>query len=174
LREAVDSSRLKAFMERLGRKVRGPGTVFVTGGGTAVLKGWRASTVHIDISFDPEPAGAFEAIRDLKRSLDVNVELAAPADLVPRLPGWRHRSESIARHGKVDFLHYDHYSQTLSRIERDHVKDRLDVDRMVADGLVDPGALARLFAGIEGELIRYPLADRVAAFVARHSPETGP
>ena len=56
------------------------------GGCTAVSVGWRTNTIDIDLALDPKPPGAFEAIRILKEELDVNVELASPADFIPPLP----------------------------------------------------------------------------------------
>lgn len=69
----------------LGRRARGSGRVYLTGGATALLHGWHTSTVGIDLKLDPEPAGAFEAIAELKDELDVNVELAAPDQLLGAL-----------------------------------------------------------------------------------------
>ena len=51
--------KLEAFMEALGRKVEGAGTIYLTGGATALLFGWRAKTIDVDIKADPEPRGFF-------------------------------------------------------------------------------------------------------------------
>lgn len=99
------------------------------------------------------------AIPDLKERLHVNVELAAPSDFIPELPGWEGRSAFIAQEGKVGFYHYDFYSQALAKIERGHRKDLSDVASMIADGLVERGRLLEFFGAIEGELYRYPAVD---------------
>lgn len=39
-------------------------------------------------------------------------------DFIPSLPGWRDRSVFIARHGAVDFYHYDCSAQALAKVER--------------------------------------------------------
>jgi hypothetical protein len=39
-------------MEGLGRHARGPGRVYLTGGATALLEGWRASTVDVDLKLE--------------------------------------------------------------------------------------------------------------------------
>jgi len=49
-------------MVAVGKKVRGKGRIYFTGGATAVLYGWRPMTIDIDIKPEPEPAGLFEAI----------------------------------------------------------------------------------------------------------------
>lgn len=143
-------------MAELGRAARGAGCVYLTGGATALLHGWRGSTVDVDLKADPEPAGLFEAIAKLKETLDVNVELAAPDQFIPEVPGWRERSPLIERHGPVEFRHYDFYSQALAKLQRDHDRDRTDVEAMVAAGLVRPARLRELFAAIEPALIRHP------------------
>jgi hypothetical protein len=66
-------------MRALGRAARRPGRVYLTGGATAVLDGWRESTIDIDIKLVPDDDALLRAIPELKESLQVNVELAAPA-----------------------------------------------------------------------------------------------
>src|SRR4029450_3378118 len=65
-----------------------PGRAFLTGGATAVLHGWRASTIDVDVVFRPESDALLRAIPALKEGLELNVELASPAHFIPELPGW--------------------------------------------------------------------------------------
>lgn len=146
-------------MAALGRETSGPGRIYLTGGATALLYGWRPMTVDIDLKADPEPSRFFEAIAHLKDSLQVNVELASPSDFIPELPDWRSRSIFIERHGKLDFHHLDPYSQALSKISRGHPRDLADVGAMRSEGLIENGRLLELFASIEPALIRYPALD---------------
>ena len=175
MRGLLDKRRLKRLISALGRAAKGPGDVFLTGGACAVLMGWRGSTVDVDLRMDPEPPGVFAAIPKLKDQLDVNIELASPADFVPALPGWRDRSVSVGRHGAIHVWHYDFYGQALSKLERSHAQDLADVEAMVADRLVDPARLSDLFHAVEPELVRYPavdadeLAAKVAAFAEAHA-----
>jgi hypothetical protein len=172
MRALVSGERVRRFIEALGREAKGPGRVYLTGGSTAVLEGWRESTVDVDLKLDPEPPGAFEAIAHLKNDLDINVELAAPDQFVPPLPGWQGRSRFVGRFGEVDFFHYDLYSQALAKLERGHARDLDDVAHMVARGLVERAVLGELFESVRADLLRYPaidpahLAAVVAAFVA--------
>lgn len=159
MRAETDKIKLNAFMSALGDRVSGAGTVYLTGGATAVLHGWRAMTIDVDIKPDPEPAGLFEALALLKDELDINVELASPDDFIPAVPGWRERSVFIARHGRVNFFHYDLYGQALSKIQRRHERDIRDVHSMLQSGLVETGMLLEKFGKIEPQLIRYPAID---------------
>lgn len=84
-------------MMSLGESVQGSGTVFFTGGVTAVLMGWRDMTVDIDFKAEPEPGGFYEALAPLKEKLDINLEPACPSDLIPPLPGWPRECTSFAR-----------------------------------------------------------------------------
>ena len=63
--------------------MQSPGRVYLTGGATAVLHGWREMTIDIDLKADPQPAGFFEAIAHVKESESVNVELASTDDFIP-------------------------------------------------------------------------------------------
>lgn len=158
--------KLLRFLERLGAQARTPGACFITGGGSALLVGWRDATIDLDLKFDPEPAGVFEAIPALKRELQVHVELAAPSDFLPPLPGWRDRSGFIGRFGTMDVYHYDFVSQALAKLERGHAKDLVDVGEMLRRGLVAPGELLSHAEAIRPALIRYPAVDE-ASFLAR-------
>lgn len=146
-------------MQLLGQRARGAGTVYFAGGASAVLMGWRDMTMDVDLKLAPEPPGVFEAIRDAKEELGINIELAAPDDFIPAIPGWAERSNFILQVGSVAFRHYDFYGQALSKIERGHRQDLKDVDEMVAHSLVAPEKLSSYFNAIVSQLIRYPALD---------------
>jgi len=160
VRALTDGGRLREFMEALGREARADTRVYFTGGASAVLLGWRAATIDADIKVVPDRDDVFGALPALKERLRINVELAAPSDFIPELPGWQDRSPFIAREGLVSFHHYDFYSQALAKIERGHAQDRSDVGNMLRTGLVDPTRLRDLFHQIESRLDRYPAIDR--------------
>jgi hypothetical protein len=159
MRAETNKAKLTEFMAALGDRVRGPGRIYLTGGATAILHGWRSMTIDIDIKADPEPPGLFEAVASLKNILDVNIELASPDDFIPPLPGWKERSLHIARHGQIDFYHYDPYGQALSKLQRGHARDITDVQAMIGNGLIRVDRLEELFESIEPQLIRYPAID---------------
>jgi len=158
-RGSSDAAKVRQLMRRLGEEARGPGRVYLVGGASAVLIGWRETTLDVDLKLDPEPPGAFEAIARAKDALDINVELAAPDEFIPSLPDWQARSLFIARHGSVDFYHYDFYAQALAKIERGHDLDHRDVVAMHDLKLIDPGRLAGFLTSIEPGLLRYPAID---------------
>ena len=149
-------------MEAVGRAAGRDVRVYFTGGATAVLLGWRPTTIDIDIRLSPDDDRILRGIPRLKEDLHVNVELACPADFIPELPGWEDRSRFIERIGKLSFFHYDLYAQALAKIERRHAQDVLDVEEMLSRRLVDPIELRRLFAQIEPLLYRFPALDPIA------------
>lgn len=146
-------------MELLGNRIQKKGRVYLTGGGSAVLFGWRESTIDIDIKPSPESDEIFQAIASLKNELDLNIELASPGDFIPPLPGWEERSLFIQNSGSLHFFHYDFYAQALSKIERGHEQDLQDVQSMFSQGLIQPEKLLHLFESIRPNLIRYPAVD---------------
>jgi hypothetical protein len=162
MRLESDKSRIESFMAAMGKRVRGQGRIYLTGGATAVLHGWRTTTIDIDIKPDPEPAGLFEAIALLKDELEVNVELASPDHFIPALPGWHERSLFIANHGLIEFFHYDPYGQALAKLQRGHERDLRDIQCFLRDGLIQMDRLRELFDLIEPQLIRYPAIDPAA------------
>ena len=162
MRRESDKSKIESFMVAMGKQARGPGRIYLTGGATAVLYGWRTTTIDIDIKPDPEPSGLFEAIALLKDEVDINVELASPDQFIPALPQWRERSLFIAKHGPVEFFHYDAYGQALAKLQRGHERDMRDVHSFLRDGLIKTDRLRELFELIEPQLIRYPAIDPAA------------
>ena len=166
MRSPVDPAKIHRLLSELGRRARGPGRVYLTGGASALLEGWRDTTVDVDLKLDPEPDGVFEAIAELKVELDINVELASPDQFLPPLKDWRSRSRFIARHGEVEFYHYDFRGQALAKLARAYDRDLTDVRAMLARRLVDKAELEGALAAIESELVRYPALDS-AAFLRR-------
>ena len=159
MREAVTAPRLRAFMRALAAEAREPGRIYLTGGASAVLQGWREGTVDVDLKIVPENDRVLRAIPELKEKLHMNVELASPADFVPPLPGWEERSPFIAQEGSLAFHHFDFYTQALAKLERSHRKDLDDVESMIRQQLVDPKRLAALFEEVETSIYRYPAVD---------------
>ncbi len=171
MRSTVDPKKIKQLMNILGREALGAGCVYFTGGASALLIGWRSSTVDIDIRLDPEPSGVFQAIAKIKRELNINIELASPQDFLPPLPGWKDRSVFIGKQGQVSFYHYDFTAQALSKLSRGYERDISDVQAMYAQQLFSLENLDNCFKAIEPDLIRFPsidpeiLKDRIETFI---------
>lgn len=159
MRELADAERIGRLMRGLGAAADRETRIYFTGGATAVLLGWRPTTIDADILIVPESDRIFRAIPGLKEDLRINVELASPAHFIPELPGWRERSPLIAREGRVSFHHYDLYAQTLAKIERGHRQDLDDVREMLSRGLVEPDRLRGYYEQIEPQLHRFPALD---------------
>jgi hypothetical protein len=159
MRRLVDAARIRRFMAALGDEAESDVRLYFTGGATAVLMGWRASTVDVDVKIDPETDRLFRALPRLKERLELNVELASPDHFIPELPGWQERSPFIAREGRISYYHYDLYSQALSKIQRGFAKDLGDVEAMLRQGLIERAELLRRFEQIEPQLYRFPAID---------------
>jgi hypothetical protein len=159
MREPVDAARIRRLLEALGRVAERPVRVYLVGGTTAVLMGWRASTIDVDLVMRPDDDAVLRAIPSLKERLSVNVELASPADFIPLPPGWEDRGTFVGHFGRVDAYHFDLYAQALAKIERGHRQDLLDVREMLGRGLVEPGRLREYFERIEPLLYRFPAID---------------
>jgi hypothetical protein len=173
MRSNVDPQKIEQLMQVLGREARGSGCIYFTGGASALLIGWRNSTVDVDIRLDPEPLGIFQAIAKLKQELDINIELASPQDFLPPLPGWRDRSVFIGRQGDISFYHYDFTAQALAKLSRGYNRDMDDVQAMYEQKLFTLAALREGFEAIAPDLIRFPslnpdrLRSRVEQFIER-------
>jgi predicted HicB family RNase H-like nuclease len=159
MRQPITAARVQEFMSALGSGASDPARVFLVGGASAVLLGWRESTIDIDLKVIPERDELLRQFSVLKDRLEINLELASPDDFIPELPGWEDRSQFVCQVGRITFLHYDFYAQALAKIERGHDSDQRDVQEMIKNSLVDPNRLLEMFSRIEGELHRYPALD---------------
>jgi hypothetical protein len=147
-RPPVDSRRIAEFLARLAERFRGRGRLYLVGGATVVYENYRAQTLDIDLSIEAEPADEarlVQAIRDLKDSLNVNVELVSPADFIPLPAGYKERSQFIGRFGTLDVFHFDLYSTALSKIARGSEQDFADVLALLRRGRIDWPELERFF-----------------------------
>jgi hypothetical protein len=164
MRPSADPQKIERLMQVLGREAQGSGCIYFTGGASALLIGWRSSTVDIDIRLDPEPAGIFQATlavsaeqrAKIKQELNINIELASPQDFLPPLPGWRDRSRFIGKQGQISFYHYDFTAQALSKLSRGFDRDLSGVQAMYEQKLFSLEDLRTSFEAIALELIRFP------------------
>jgi hypothetical protein len=159
MREQADAERIRRLAAELGRVVPAGTKMYLTGGATAVLEGWRQSTVDVDVRFEPDSDEALRQISALKEKLSLNVELASPLDFLPELPGWKERSRFRFREGNLEVFDFDLYSQALSKLERGFELDLEDVRNMVLSKQIDPGRLREFFEVVEPELFRFPAVD---------------
>lgn len=159
MRQPVTAARVNEFMKALGSGVRSPARIFLVGGASAVLLGWRDSTIDIDLKTIPDRDDILRELSALKERLEINIELASPGDFIPELPGWEERSQFVRQEGKLTFLHYDFYAQALAKLERSHERDLRDVDEMRLRNLIEPRRLLEFFDQIEDDIQKYPALD---------------
>src|SRR6185503_7953534 len=159
MREPLTAETLQAFIKALAAAAKQPSRVYLVGGASAVLLGWRAATIDIDLKIVPESDELLRSLPRLKEQLHLNIELASPDDFIPEVPGWQERSAFVQQEGRLSFYHYDFYAQALAKIERRHKVDLQDVETMIFSGLVDPTRLLELFISIEDKIHRYPDLD---------------
>jgi hypothetical protein len=162
MRPPVDRQRLEQLAQRLAASVHTKTTLYLTGGATAVIEGWRQSTVDVDVRFEPDSDELLRELPQLKERLSINIELASPPDFIPELPAWRERSPLILSNGNLEVRHFDPYSQTLAKIERGFQQDLEDVRNMLAHSLVKPDLLREFYEAIEPQLYKYPAIDPAA------------
>jgi hypothetical protein len=162
MRPPVDAQRIRALARGLDRAAREPVRIYLTGGSTAVLEGWRETTIDVDVRFEPEADELLRELPALKERLAINIELVSPPDFIPELPEWRERSPLIFREGRIAVHHFDFYSQALAKIERGFEQDLADVRSMLATELVNSPRMRTLYEAIEPELYKYPAIDPAA------------
>jgi hypothetical protein len=163
MRRSLTREGIRDLMQELARSAprRGTYRVFLVGGGTAVLEGWRESTIDADLYSDEDEI--FRDIQGIKERLQVNIEFARPEDFVPALVGSETRHVFIETIGRVSFYHYDPYAQLLSKVVRGFDRDMLDARSFLASGRVDAERFRDLVSEIpDAAYARYPALSREA------------
>jgi hypothetical protein len=173
MRPDVDRDRVLELLAALGRRLRHAHTVYLVGGSSAVLVGWRASTRDVDVRPEPDSDELLRLLSEFKESLDINIELASPLDFLPELDGWRDRSPYVGSWGSLQVRHLDFRLQALAKLERGLDTDLADVGAMLERDLVDTEDLRAGFAAMQASLFRFPAVD-VARFARRLDDLIGP
>jgi hypothetical protein len=151
LRQSVNRSRIERFLKELGERYHRHGRLYLVGGTTLVFEAYRQQTLEIDIVIEvaPEDHSAFiQIVRELKETLDVNVEEASPGDFIPLPGGYADRHEFIARFGQLYVFHFDLYSTALSKIERGRSQDLADVILLLQAQRIEWEQLEKFFQEI--------------------------
>ena len=160
MRADTDAERLQRLLAELGRDARPGDRLYLSGGGSALLIGWRAYTHDVDVRIEADDADPLlRSITRLKDTLDVNVELAGPLDFLPEPAGWRDRSAFVGRFGELDVFHTDFTLQALSKLQRGFTQDLCDVAAMLDRGLTTATAIRDTFAELEPGMFRFPALD---------------
>ncbi len=154
-RQPADRQRIERFLHELGQRFRKAGRVYLVGGTTIVLEGFRDQSLDIDLAFEVAPAdhGALmQAIRELKDHLGVNVEEVSPADFIPLPAGYQDRAVFLGRFGSLEVFHFDFYSTALSKIARGTEEDLRDVAALVRASRIEMNRLEDCYREIRPRL----------------------
>lgn len=158
MRQPVDKSSIEAFLRELGRRVKQPGKLYLTGGAALVHAGIRgngATTADIDMKLDAaNEAETQEALRQLKNELDIDLELAWPGDFIPTPPSWEASSRYVGRYGALDVFYLDFVTLALAKISRGSERDLRDVEALAQSGDVTREALLEAAEAIRPALGR--------------------
>jgi hypothetical protein len=157
VRNRLTRESLQALMRELARSAKPKQSyrVYLVGGGTAVLEGWRESSIDADLYARQDDI--FDDVQGIKERLRLNIELARPEDFVPPLEGSEIRHVFIETVGRVSFYHYDPYAQLLSKIVRGFERDLTDARAFVTSGMVDPDRFRKLVQDIPDAVYsKYP------------------
>lgn len=73
MRRLATAERIRALFRRWGSQTRQPATIYLTGGATAVLHGWRESTIDVDIKLVPDRDEILRLLPALKEELELNI-----------------------------------------------------------------------------------------------------
>jgi hypothetical protein len=157
MRDNSGKKKIEDFITEISKHVKVPLSVYFNGGATAVMFRLRETTIDVDLYFEPDEMQMYKAIQLLKEELNMNIELAAPHDFVAPLSQWRERSLFITTKNKINFFHYDLYSQIISKVQRGWKQDLSDAQGFLAQ--LESKLLIKLFKEAKPGFIKYPAVD---------------
>jgi hypothetical protein len=82
MRGLADKAHIAQFMRALGRAAKSEGRVYLTGGATAVLHGWRESAIDVDIKVVPDNDELLREIPRLKAGIESASEIRVVTGLL--------------------------------------------------------------------------------------------
>jgi len=108
MRPDVDCDRVLALLSAIGKRLRTAHTLYLVGGSSAVLVGWRLSTRDVDVRPEPDSDELLRVLYDLKNVLVTDLDdvrtmidrqLVSPEELHD---GFAEMSERLFRFPGVD------------------------------------------------------------------------
>jgi len=155
--EAVTLERLRSFLERLGERYPGQGTLYLLGGCALQLLGNPRTTVDVDYTLEFE-IGALErfqeTLAELAAEMHLDVDDVPLAEFIPLPPQARDRHRLVGRYGSLDVYIYDLYSIALSKIARGFEADLEDVLFLLHKRLIEFAELEHHFDAIFPEVAK--------------------
>ncbi len=140
MRQRTDQARLTRFLNALGGRMRRPVRLYLVGGSVLIDLGFRESTLDIDYVADADDPAVLaeleQAVRALKDELDVNVELASPADFLPIPPSVLGRSRFVGQYGQLSVYYYHLPSLVIAKAARGLEQDMADAEWLISSGEV--------------------------------------
>lgn len=79
MRAVADRPRIERVMQSFARAAQGETTVYLVGGTTAVLLGWRESTIDVDFVVRPEDDALMRALPSMKEAGEYEDAEAPPS-----------------------------------------------------------------------------------------------
>jgi hypothetical protein len=138
MRPNVGREQIESFLKNLGRTFRKPGRLYLVGGAALVHMGLRSGTTQ-DIDVEVRAANEdkmLESIRQLKDTMNINIEIASPGDFIPLPKQWEMNAKYVGRYGTVDVFYFDFYSIALSKIQRGNTRDINDVKLLLQEKVI--------------------------------------
>lgn len=167
-RKRITKEIIQSFMKSVGKVLKKRATLYLTGGSTAILYGFREGTIDIDIAGDMDEL--FSHISKMKERLQINIEMAKPTDFVPSLKDEKNRHILIGTFGKATFMHFDPYALAFSKIVRGHATDIADAKALMTSKLVDAKKLCAMVKRLsDHDFAKYPRLNRPAIEAAIES-----
>ena len=156
------------FLQRLGERYPGTGSVFLLGGSALCLLGNPRRTLDIDYLAECPPDQAAElrmAIETLAAEMRLEIEAVPLAEFIPLPDGVQARHRWVGQFGSLTVYVYDPYSIALSKVGRGFEADLQDVLFLLRQGII---TLERLEGYVAAALPHAAQFDIIPAELRRH------
>lgn len=135
--EYVETARINAFLQELGKRYPRPATLFLLGGGALCLLGSPRPTLDIDyVGDDLKQDELQHTMAQVAHDMQIEVEAIPIAQFVPLPVGAQERSLPVGQFGKIEVYVFDPYTIALSKIDRGFDTDIEDVVFLIRRNLI--------------------------------------
>ncbi len=144
--QGIGKAEIDKFLTSVGQAMRKPARLYLSGETALIHMGTRPGgamngtmngTINIEVVLDTtDQDEMLSAIQRVLDQMQIGVELASPADLIPLPTQWTTQSRYVGRSGSVDIFYFDFYSLALSKVARGADRDLMDIKLLLQQKVI--------------------------------------
>lgn len=136
--QGIGKAEIEKFLHSIGQIMRKPARLYLSGETALIHMGTRpGGAMNMEVVLDTTDQDTMlSAIQHVLDQMQIGVELASPADLIPLPTQWTTQSRYVGRSGSIDVFYFDFYSLALSKVARGADRDLMDIKLLLQQEVI--------------------------------------